>query len=97
MKKVRVILASAACMVAAAGVYAKVLAPITTYYLPLYADRNTTGAKCGVTITSPCDGSQSTRCTYVAGYIYEQSSETFKPVISKIVNSAPCTAVFKNP
>jgi hypothetical protein len=101
MKKVSVFFASAACLVAAAGVYAKAAkaALATVWYIPSYA--HATGSTpttpfCTVPLsTSSCDGS-SVRCT-LANVSYDTDGTVALVYVSKkLTTNGDCVAAFKH-
>jgi hypothetical protein len=103
MKKVRVILASAACMVAVAGVFAnKSKTVLLTYFVPSYANRaQTSGVFCTVVVSSSCSGS-GVRCTKAIAYPGTGDETVYHPIVSQMVQKTVnnvlvtvCTAVFK--
>jgi hypothetical protein len=95
MKKARLILASAACMVAIVGVYAKAIAVAPIFYVPSYVHRNQTGVFCTIVVSSPafCGGSFTIRCTIP--YTYNGTVFYNVNVSKRAAEGGLCEAVFR--
>jgi hypothetical protein len=72
MKKVSVFFASAACLVAAVGVYGKVAKAAavdgTVYFVPVFANRAADGPFCTQIVTPTNCAGNGLRCTILADY-----------------------------
>lgn len=94
MKKIQMIFAAAAVMLAVAGVYASSVVA-TVYYSPNWAHR--TGLACDIVISTTCSDSGSTPCQETVSL--ENDNGIFVPtqvLVSKKVDGGNCTQVFRN-
>jgi hypothetical protein len=93
MKKIRMILASAAVVLAVGGVFASTLVT-TTYYRPSFANSDqTTGVFCNEAVTTLCNDLAGTRCVQSESYSTPMGTVVKSVIISKIVDNNPCAAV----
>ena len=100
MKKVRVFLASAACVVAAAGVYAnKASTVLFTFFIPSYANKDLAGKFCSISIANlNCTIVGQTRCTLLHDYPNDTApaqSVRVSQYVHDTSGETICTDVFK--
>jgi len=91
MKKISLVFAASAVLLAAAGVYANTVATIT-YYIPSYANRALTGPQCDLTVTPPCTAAGVPQCK-VANFYSQEPTVSYQVVVSRIEDSGACTQV----
>jgi hypothetical protein len=99
MKKIQMILASAAFLLAGAGVFASTLVT-TVYYRPNWANKSqTSGLFCQETVaTPPCSDVTGPRCTKSETYVDPDGgpNQTLNVIISKRIDGGDCQTVLRD-